>query len=326
MPLDGMAVRVCESCTCVSFGAKAPHIEDCYRARVWGGPPRAEFTEHDDGSIRRAAADVRSGRNAAKLHAFRGALRRGANLSASVLEVGCRDGEFSSTARERFGGLELAALEPWLPWRAEALRRGLNVTPATAESVEGGSVDIVVEFDLLDHFPAPVLHLQTLARLMKPAGHLVLGVSNVETCVGMLHPHRLRRDTPIGLTRRALRAACSAAGLEAWIWEDGPTLFAVCERGEAPPDPAPPGEAAAMALAFQENDGRLLLKRVLAEHGPTDAALRVAGVAARGCRSAHCYAALCLDVAAACDRGGRTRLAAQWSTQADARRSSQNVA
>jgi len=326
MPLEDMSVRVCDSCTCVFFGATVPRIEDCYRARVWGGPPRAEFVERDDGSIGRAPPEVRSARNAAKLHALRGALRRGAALSASVLEVGCRDGEFSSAARERFRGLELAALEPWLPWRDEAAARGLSVTPSFAESDEGGSVDIVVEFDLLDHFADPLAHLQALTRLMKPAGHLVLGVSNIESCAGMMHPHRLRRDAPVGLTRRALRAACAAAGLDAQIWEDGPTLFAVCERGEVAPEPAMPGEAAALALTFAENDGRLLLKRVLAEHGPTQAALRVAAVAAGGCGTARCYTALCRDVAAACQRGGREDLAAQWSAHADEGRASQNVA
>lgn len=326
MPLEDMSVRVCAACTCVFLGATAHRIEDGYRARVWGGPPRAEFTEHDDGSIRRATAEVRSGRTAAKLHALRGALRRGDMLSPSVLEVGCRDGGFVRAAHDRFRGLQLAALEPWLPWRDEAVRRGLDVTPATAESVEGGSVDIVVEFDLLDHFAAPVPHLRALARLMKPGGYLVLGVSNIKTCEGMLHPHRLRRDAPIGLTRRSLRAACSAAGLEARIWEDGPTLFAVCEHGEVVLAPAEPGEAAALVLALKENDGRLLLKRVLAEHGPIDPVLRVAGVAAQACRTHDCYAALCRDVAAACWRDGRRALAAQWSAHAGDRRASQNVA
>ena len=187
-------------------------------------------------------------------------------------------------------------------------------------------MDIVAEFDLLDHFADPVAHLQALARLMKPTGHLVLGVSNIENCVGMLHPHRLRRDAPVGLTRRSLRAACTAAGLDAWIWDDGATMFAVCERGDVAPEAAVPGEAAAVALALTENDGRLLLKRVLAEHGPTDAALRVAGVAARGCRTPRCYAELCRDVAAACERGGRIELAAQWLGHAELGRSSQNVA
>ncbi len=326
MPLEDMSVRVCESCTCVFFGATVPRLEDCYRARVWGGPPRAEFAEREDGSIGRATPAARSARTAAKLHALRGALRRGSALSASVLDVGCRDGVFASAARERFRGLELAALEPWLPWRDEAVARGLNVTAAIAESVEGGSVDIVTEFDLLDHFADPVAHLQALARLMKPSGHLVLGVSSIERCAGMLHPHRLRRDAPVGLTRRSLRAACTAAGLDAQIWEDGPTLFAVCERGEVTPEAPAAGEAAALALAFEENDGRLHLKRVLAQHGPTDAALRVAGVAARGCRTPRCYAALCWDVAAACERGGRVELAAQWSAHADEGRLSQNVA
>lgn len=326
MPLEDMSVRVCALCTCVYFGAQVPRIEDSYRARVWGGPPRAEFTEHADGSIRRADPSDRSERNAAKLDALRAALRRGSALSASVLEVGCRDGEFSSAARQRFRGLEIAAVEPWLPWRDQASRRGVSVTPAIAESVEGGSVDIVVEFDLLDHFADPVAHLRALTRLMNPAGHLVLGVSNVATCDGMLVPHRLRHDAPVGLTRRSFHAACAAAGLQARIWEAGATLFAVCERGEDSPSVAPTGEAAALARGFEENDGRLLLKRVLATHGPTDAALRVASSAAEACRIPRCYAALCRDVAAACEREGRLDLAVHWAAQAGERSASQNVA
>lgn len=326
MPLEDMSVHVCELCTCVFFGAQVPRIDDCYRARVWGGPPRAEFTEHADGTIRRAATHVRTERTAAKLDALHGALRRGSALSASVLEVGCRDGEFSSAARQRFRGLELAAVEPWLPWRDAARRRAVSVSPAMAESVEGGSVDIVVEFDLLDHFTDPVAHLRALTRLMKPTGHLVLGVSNIATCHGMLVPHRLRHDAPVGLTERSLHAACAAAGLQARIWEVGATLFAVCERGQASPSVAPSDEAAALARGFEENDGRLLLKRVLASHGTTDAVLRVAGAAAQACRIPHCHATLCRDVAAACERDGRFDLAAHWAAQAGERPPSQNVA
>ncbi len=200
------------------------------------------------------------------------------------------------------------------------------MTPAIAEAVDGGSVDIVAEFDLLDHFTDPVAHLRALTQLMKPMGHLVLGVSSIETCAGTLHPHRLRLDTPIGFTPRSLRAACTAAGLEARIWEEGPTLFAVCERGDVKPEAAPPGEADALSLALAENDGRLLLKRALAKHGATDAALRAAGVAARACRTPACYVALCEDVAAACRRDQRKDLAAQWSAYAHERPTSQNVA
>lgn len=328
MTVEGMSVFVCGVCTCVCAEAASRRVDDHYRARVWGGPPRAEFYELDDGTIRPSDTETKEARDEAKLQALRAALRVGNTLSASVLQVGCRTGDFLEGAQERFGGLGITALEPWRPWRDAAAERGLSVVASTAEDFEGSTYDIVVEFDLLDHFADPVAHLRALSDLVRPGGHLLLGVSNIAACAGLLHPHKLRLDAPIGFTRKALRRACAAAGLSAAIWEDGASLFAVCERGNPIVQDAAPTEAAQLVLALRENDGRLLLKRVLAEHGPTDAVLRAAEAAVRGCRTAEGRRSLCEDVARVCERGLRHDAAAQWFERGRmARRSaSQDVA
>jgi SAM-dependent methyltransferase len=287
-------------------------VVDHYRARVWGGPPRAEFTETEDGSIRPFAADARNDRLEAKLQALRAALRVGDTLSPSVLEVGCRDGEFLVAASERYRSLRATAVEPWLPWRDRAAERGVAVEASTLEAMEAGTFDIIVEFDLLDHFTDPVEHLRALTERLASGGHILLGVSNVPACAGSSVPHKLRLDTPVGFTRAALRRACAQAGLSAAIWEDDSSLFAVCERGEPIVHDVASDDASELLLRLRENDGRLLFKRVMAEHGPTPQVLRAASRVADGCRTEDGHRALCEDVAAACTRTGAEDEADRW--------------
>ncbi len=328
MAVEGMSAFVCGACTCVSTPAVTERVDDHYRARLWGGPPRAELNEQEDGSIRPGDASVRAARHDAKLQALRAAIRAGESLSPRVVQVGCRDGDFLAQASRHFAGMQASALEPWHPWRQAASARGLSVRSSMAETHEANDYDIVIEFDLLDHFSDPVTHLAALARLTKPGGHILLGVSSVVACAGLLTPHRLRLDTPVGFTPRALQRACGAAGLAADVWEEGATLFAVCERGERAVEDADPGAAPHMVLALRENDGRLLLKRILAEHGPSDAVLRAAETAARSCRTYEGRRTLCEDVGRACDRAGRHDDAIRWFIWGRRRHSvpSQNVA
>jgi len=327
MTVEGMSVSVCEACTCVSIPSVSTRVEDHYRARVWGGRPRAEMIEHDDGSIRVCNTQATAARSDAKLQALRAALRLGDTVAPRLLEVGCRDGAFLQAARAQFRGIAATGLEPWLPWRDKTSAQGFRVEALTAEAYVSEGFDIVVEFDLLEHCGDPVAHLEALRSHMAPGGHLVLGVSNFATSAGFLHPHRIRLDAPIGFTRRALRRACAAAGLSAALWEDGTNLFAVCERGTPIVQDADPQEARDLLRSLRENDGRLLLKRVLAKHGPTDAVLRAAETSARGCPTAQGRRALCLDVARACEHGGRSDEAARWFDRGLARDpQSQNVA
>lgn len=303
-------------------------VVDHYRSRIWGGPPRCEFTELDDGTIALHDASAKRDRLEAKLQALRAALRVGDTLSPSVLEVGCRDGSFLAAAADRYRSLRATAIEPWLPWRDAAAARGLSVTASTVESMESGTFDIIVDFDLLDHFAQPVEHLRALTRRLSLGGHILLGVSNVVACAGSLFPHKLRLDTPVGFTRSALRRACAQAGLSAAIWEDGQSLFAVCELGDPVVHEAGPDEASTLLRRLRENDGRLVFKRFLAEYGPTPAVLRAASRAADGCRTDQGHRALCNDVAAACERAGALDEAERWRDRGHALpgTASQNVA
>ncbi|MCR9163535.1 MAG: class I SAM-dependent methyltransferase [Nannocystaceae bacterium] len=292
--------------------AEPGRVIDHYRARVWGGPPRAELVERDDGSIRRIDADAERNRLEAKLQALRAALRVGDTLSPSVLEVGCRQGAFVEAALARYRSLRVTALEPWLPWRDAAASRGVAVQASTVESMDAGGFDIIAEFDLLDHFAAPAEHLRALRQRLAPGGHILLGVSNVVECAGSTFPHKLRLDTPVGFTRAALRRVCAAAGLSAAIWEDGRSLFAVCERGDPVVHDVSADAASSLIRRLRENDGRLLFKRFLADRGPTPAALRAAVKVAEGCRTEAGHRALCVSVAAACERAGDHDEAARW--------------
>jgi SAM-dependent methyltransferase len=316
-----MSAKVCAACTCVYATAYEGTVDDHYRARAWGGPPKAELVERSDGAIRPGDIELLRARRAEKLDALRTTLKASERLSATMLEVGCRDGRFVQAARQRFGGLRTEALEPWQPWRKAARELGVEARATSAETSVPGVFDIVVEFDLLDHFANPVEHLRALSSQLGPQGHLLVGVSAIDRTVGQLHPHRIRLDTPVGFTARALYFACISAGLQPSVWREGATVFALCRQG-APQTLAPPEQdAAELVRWFQENDGRLLLKRALFARGPTDGMLRAAELAVRNARIPAARQALCDDVVQACARARRHDAAVAWFGGA-----SQNVA
>ena len=323
LTLEGMSGLVCEVCTCVFAADAQGTVDDHYRARVWGGPPRAELVEDAVGAIKPGDDEVRQTREASKLRALRATVGVGDSLAPSLVEVGCRDGSFLEAAKARFGGLSIRGWEPWLPWRNTARHRGVPTAATTAERAVPADADIVAEFDLLDHFADPVRHLRELGRHLRPTGHLLIGVSNLARTVGQTHPHRLRLDTPVGFTPSALHHCCTMAGYSATVWEDEATLYARCSLAETADTERPARDATELKRWFQENDGRLMLKRAMAQRGPTNGLLRAAELAVRNCRVPRSRDALCDDVQAACEGAGRFDAAARWFHTAGA---SKNVA
>lgn len=101
-------------------------------------------------------------------------------LSGALLDVGCGDGRF----------LDLAGARGWkggltgLDFSAEMVRRSAGGHPIELASLEDyagrhpAAFDVVVLFDVIEHFPVPADAILHLKRLVKPGGTLALTTPN----------------------------------------------------------------------------------------------------------------------------------------------------
>lgn len=97
----------------------------------------------------------------------------------SLLDVGCGTGEVLAVARQR--GWVVQGVEPVPESAAHAVdRRGLPVVAATLE--ESGlpqrHYDVVAAFHVVEHMVDSAAFLTTLARWVRPGGHVVVEVPN----------------------------------------------------------------------------------------------------------------------------------------------------
>ena len=115
---------------------------------------------------------------------------------ARVLELGCGTGQLSlflATADRMVIGADLARAS--LELGAEAAKHfGVDgvffvETDLHRPGLQAGAFDVVVCSGVLHHTPDPRLAFQTVARLVKPGGYVVLGLYNAFARL----PHRLRR-------------------------------------------------------------------------------------------------------------------------------------
>ncbi|MBN1139639.1 MAG: class I SAM-dependent methyltransferase, partial [Anaerolineae bacterium] len=99
-----------------------------------------------------------------------------------MLEIGCAWGGFSLLARQHLA-LEVVGLDRYAELVAAARSRGI---PALQTDVEregiplaSSSVDIVWFDSVIEHLYDPTVALAEIYRVLKPAGHLLLGCPNV---------------------------------------------------------------------------------------------------------------------------------------------------
>ncbi len=94
---------------------------------------------------------------------------------AKVLELGSAHGGF--VALMRWAGFDAAGLE-LSPWVAAFARQTFDIPvlegPIEQQTIEAGSLDAIVLMDVLEHLPDPIGTLQHGARLLKPAGILLI--------------------------------------------------------------------------------------------------------------------------------------------------------
>lgn len=99
-----------------------------------------------------------------------------------LLDVGTADGQFLELMRDR--GWEVAGVEPGGS-RPDGDERGLDIRygpfPAVSAGFEAGSFDVVTAWAVFEHLHDPAGAFAECARLLRPGGHLVLQVPNLDS-------------------------------------------------------------------------------------------------------------------------------------------------
>ncbi len=121
-----------------------------------------------------------------------------------ILEVGCGRGDFIG----RFPaapGSEIRGIETNPSAVAQARRKGLPVSLGAAGAPDAGppgSLDGVCAFQVLEHVPDPRGFLESLVRLLRPGGRLILSVPNADSFIRRdrenlldMPPHHMTRWT-----------------------------------------------------------------------------------------------------------------------------------
>ena len=313
---EPIETHVCPSCTFTRTGdpSRADNDRGFYLCRVYGGPPPSLLLEDEAGRIGAPDEPTRRQRLRERMLTIRHAVwATGVEGSPSILHVGAGDGMLLAVAKGVLPGAEVRGLEPWVPWRAAAERRGVPTENTTLEAWDAPPrFDVVIDFDLLSHLPDPVAHLKAIAGRLTERGTAVIGVSNLLGTTGDLARHVLRGDSPSAFTPRALATACRRAGLMPMLIEAGPELRMVC-RLDQPSNAVVNGpDAMSVAHSAWGNDLRLSVKRALAEHGPSVECLRTAARVHRRCPSPAARADIAIEIAVHCERCSDYESAAKW--------------
>ena len=107
----------------------------------------------------------------------------GEQREATVLDVGCWEGELSARCGAALGAKRMLGVEVYEEPAAAAERRGLEVARVDLESGrfpwEDGSVDVVVCNQVLEHLKNIWLPMTEMHRVLRPGGHAVLSVPNL---------------------------------------------------------------------------------------------------------------------------------------------------
>jgi SAM-dependent methyltransferase len=172
-----------------------------------------------------------------------------------LCDVGCADGLFLEVARD--AGWEGCGIELNPPAAARARERGFLVYEGAFPQeplAPAGSFDLVTAWDSLEHAEDPLAFVRGLARLLAPAGHLVLSTLNSRSLVSRVFRHRwsmIAEDHFTYWDRRSLSHLFASLGLPATrvhSWGLGRDFFAPLDRLAARRPRSPGSERPAEAV------------------------------------------------------------------------------
>ncbi|MFF1353210.1 class I SAM-dependent methyltransferase [Streptomyces sp. NPDC058297] len=186
------------------------------------------------------ATPVASGvqRSHRQARALAAALGRPAPLPATVVDIGCGDGQAAATAAPLLAGHRIVGVD----WSQDALKRARTRIPdvvrgeltASGLPFAAGSADAVLFSEVIEHLVDPDAALDEIRRILRTGGHLMLstpnlaawynralllaGVQPVFSEVSLRAVHGRPGSEVVGhlrlYTARALRSFVTAAGFD----------------------------------------------------------------------------------------------------------------
>lgn len=103
---------------------------------------------------------------------------------ATLLDLGCGDGEFTERIARRVGAGRTLGLELIEPLAVQAEARGIEVVRADlADSLpfEDGSIDVVHSNQVIEHLPRTDHFMREIRRVLAPGGYAVVSTNNLSS-------------------------------------------------------------------------------------------------------------------------------------------------
>lgn len=96
----------------------------------------------------------------------------------NLLDIGSGTGDFLATAKKQ--GWKITGIEPNEKARNISISKGVTLAE-NLESIESHSLDVITMWHVLEHVPNIENQIQTLKRLLKPNGTIIIAVPNYKS-------------------------------------------------------------------------------------------------------------------------------------------------
>ena len=214
---SGLELYRCPECAFLFAPRRAAeNLQALYGAQYFDEYPGGEAYEEDE-EQRRYEARIRVALVQRYVHAGR------------LYEVGAAAGHFLDEARK--AGFEVSGIEPARPVAERARARlGVDVQAGFVEQADlaPGSFDVICAWHVLEHLAEPRTALEKLRTALRPDGHLLLEVPNIESVYARRRGKswfHLDPDHHVGhYARRSLGVVLERAGFDVLGMETFPAL------------------------------------------------------------------------------------------------------
>ena len=100
----------------------------------------------------------------------------------TIVDVGAGYGIFLEEWKKKYSDIRTIAIEPSVSLAQVCREKGIEVVESIVENVTGYDecADMVVCFEVLEHFHEPLSFIETLSSLVKPGGYLMVSTLGVD--------------------------------------------------------------------------------------------------------------------------------------------------